>query len=267
MKYKSLPGKFLIEGELHCLTGLHIGGNKETSEIGSVDLLVVRDPISQEPYIPGSSIKGKMRSLLERYHFAVDPAFNIVLTRDPLFHRHECGSNICPVCRIFGSGNAGESSLPARLCVRDAHLTQDSKDELLKIEGGYYLTEIKIENTLDRITAKANPRQIERIPRGARFSFSMIYSIWEREDSGQFKEDLNEILTALQLLQDDYLGGHGSRGYGQIDIQNLKLVWRSMAYYRGEEQEVAVISDFNGSLREIISKVQEWVDNFQKKQE
>lgn len=266
-----MTGKFLLEGTIFCLTGLHIGGNQDTSDIGSVDLLVVRDPLTREPYIPGSSLKGKLRSLLELYHFAQDPSFfnsnrmRVMRSGGVVIRHHECGEEGCRVCRIFGAtqgkneqGGVRENR-PARLYVRDAHLTEDSRTRLKQMDTGYYLTEVKFENTLDRITCAANPRQIERAPRGTEFSFQMVYTLWNGSRTGEVGEDLEEILVGLGLLQDDYLGGHGSRGYGQIELKDLRLTRRSLACYRGEEEGETVGE--GKTFRELAAAVREWMSS------
>jgi len=243
MAEKGLIGKVLFCGELICLTGLHIGASKETMEIGSLDSPVVRDPVTREPYLPGSSLKGKLRSLLER---GTNCRFNRNggTAKNPIL-RHECedwepkgqtpGALHCPVCRLFGSTGPGENNrnFPARLKVRDLHLV--NKEELEKIDTGLYMTEWKFENGIDRITSAANPRNIERVPRGARFSFSMVYDV---EDPSTMEEDLQNLNLAIRLLHDDALGGHGSRGYGQVKLDFHSIEAKRVDYYKGNEQAV-----------------------------
>ncbi len=235
---KPVLGKVIIKGMLHCETGLHIGASKENLEIGAIDSPVIRDPITREPYIPGSSLKGKMRSLLEKIITEVE----VQKEKYPIFpnrpggsgtNRHECndwepddtktfpGSRYCPICRLFGStkGKKDGKNWPARLIVRDAFLTKDSRQKLEEIDTGLLYTEWKWENSLDRVTAAANPRQLERVPRGTEFKFEMAYTVESKDD---LEEDLKNIKTALELLEMDYLGGHGSRGYGQVEICNLR---------------------------------------------
>ncbi len=238
--YRKLVGKVQIDGELECLTGLHIGASKETMEIGALDSPVVRDPVTQFPYIPGSSLKGKLRALLERAHPELVPN----RSGGSGTKRHECddweqkesqtgrtpGALYCPVCRLFGSTGPGERNYPARLKVRDLHL--QNKEELERIDTGLYLTEWKFENGIDRITSAANPRNIERVPRGAKFSFSMVYDV---EDPTTMKQDLKNLNLAIRLLHDDSLGGHGSRGYGQVKMEFKTLEARRTEHYRGEE--------------------------------
>jgi len=284
-----LYGKVFIEGKIKCLTGLHIGTGRETMEIGGVDMSVVRDLLTREPYIPGSSIKGKMRSLLEKLEFAriykeiandkdnnkdndqkdlsVFFSKKIKSGSEEILH-HECQSDCCPVCRIYGASGEGaiKKNRPARLYVYDAYLS--NKEELEAIETGLYLTELKYENTLDRITSAASPRQIERVPKGAEFKFSMIYNQDEDKTSDLFKQDLEYIFTSIQLLKDDALGGNVSRGYGRIDIGDITVQYRPLEYYtqRKEDKVYEIVEEqennedlktfFNRVIKELIGQEQ-----------
>ncbi|RMF63753.1 MAG: type III-A CRISPR-associated RAMP protein Csm3, partial [Cyanobacteria bacterium J069] len=118
---------------------------------------------------------------------------------------------------------------PARLMVRDAHLLPESAKQLEKIDTGLYMTEWKFENGLDRITAAANPRQLERVPAGAKFHFEMVYTV---ENGDQAVEDLKNLAIALAILEDDALGGHGSRGYGKVRFENFQFYYRGVEQYR-----------------------------------
>jgi CRISPR-associated protein Csm3 len=238
-QYRKLKGKIQIMGDLECLTGLHIGASKENIEIGALDSPVVRDPITREPYIPGSSIKGKLRTLLEKASPNLLPNRNGGTERNPVM-RHECsdvdpagstpGAKNCPVCRLFGSTGPGErnQNYPARIKVRDLSLT--NRQDLEKIDTGLFLTEWKFENGIDRITSAANPRNIERVPKGAIFSFSLIYDV---EDAEEIKPDLENLNLAIRLLDEDSLGGHGSRGYGHVKITPKNIEGRLTDFYRG----------------------------------
>lgn len=230
-KRKPILGKVFIAGRIRLETGLHIGGSQANMEIGGLDKPVVRHPVTQQPYIPGSSLKGKLRALLERKE---NLEFNHHGGRG--VYRHECTDSTCKVCRLFGSADPKSGidrhNLPARLLVRDAHLTKESAEELEQIDTGLRYTEWKWENALDRVTSAAMPRQIERVPAGAEFDFEMVYTV--ETGAAEAVEDLRNVLAALGLLQDDTLGGHGSRGYGKVSLQGLRLEWRPLAYYRGE---------------------------------
>lgn len=240
---RKLIGKTELRGQLICTTGLHIGASKETMEIGALDSPVVRDPRTREPYIPGSSLKGKLRSLLEKANRDLPLNRNGGTARNPIW-RHECddwekrektpGALNCPVCRLFGSTGPGEKNrnYPARLKVRDLPLT--NRDELEKMDTGLFLTEWKFENGIDRITSAANPRNIERVPKGATFGFSMVYDV---ENADTLKEDLENLHLAIRLLHDDSLGGHGSRGYGQVKMDFEQIEARYIDYYRGKTEK------------------------------
>ncbi len=252
MQQVPLLGKVRLSSELHVITGLHIGGGGENLDIGGIDKPVLRDPLTREPYLAGSSIKGKLRSILER--LLNKPLNRINKVGGIAMYRHECnhtepwvlegttiheGANDCPICRIFGSTGANDvlmenaekikgSNKPARLIVRDSHLLRDSATQLASIETGLHMTEWKFENGLDRITAAANPRQIERVPAGARFDFEIIYTI---EDVSQAEEDLKNLAIALAILEDDALGGHGSRGYGKVRFQDFEMEVKQYGQY------------------------------------
>jgi len=203
---KKLSKKILIKTQLELLTGLHIGDSKESIEIGGVDSPVVRRKDNYAPYIPGSSIKGKIRYLLEIAHGenADSKAKNT-------------GSTIC---KLFGAAenNKENPGIPSRLIVRDAYLTPEWDKKLLESQHtDMPYTEIKFENVIDRIRGTAkDPRQIERIPAGAHFIVNFIINIFENDDEDKL---LNLFLEGLKLLEDDYLGGNGSRGYGQVKIK------------------------------------------------
>lgn len=229
---RPLIGKVIIDGNILCKTGLHIGGSESALAIGGVDSAVIRDPLTGRPYIPGSSLKGKLRSLLER---ALEKDFN--RNGGSGIRRHECNDPSCPVCRLFGASvdaqDANGCNLPSRLIVRDAFLNDESAAELEEIEGNLPYTEEKTENGLDRVTCAANPRQIERVPAGAGFDFQIIYSV---EDRDQAAEDLDHLEALLRLLKDDALGGGGSRGNGRVTFTVKQALYRHRKHYlQGEE--------------------------------
>lgn len=268
--FRKVLGKVEIGGSLECLTGLHIGASKETMEIGALDSPVVRDPITQCPYIPGSSLKGKLRALLEK----ANPDLVPNRPGGSGTRRHECddwdskednssgipGALNCPVCRLFGSTGPGEGNrnYPARLKVRDLHLL--NKEELEKIDTGLYLTEWKFENGIDRITSAANPRNIERVPRGARFSVSIVYDV---EDPDTMSVDLENLNLAIRLLHDDALGGHGSRGYGQVKLDLRSIEARKVDFYRGKEDARRQIKATN--LNEAICELKRFFSSDENK--
>ncbi|MBW4615249.1 MAG: type III-A CRISPR-associated RAMP protein Csm3 [Desmonostoc vinosum HA7617-LM4] len=300
---KELLGKVIINSNLKLETGIHIGGGGERLDIGGLDKPVIRNPINRHPYLPGSSIKGKLRSILERlcklplnrpggsgtYRYEsddlVDGYTEIKTDNSSILVRFD-GAKNCKVSRIFGStgvnfwgksdvvnqerlervpnvearmiirhsseehrfarfetqatqighGEIREQYLkvkgrnaPARLIVRDCHLSDESIKLLERVDTGLYMTEWKFENGIDRVTAAANPRQLERVPAGAKFKFELVYTV---ENAEQAIEDVQNIAIALAILEDDALGGHGSRGYGKVRFQNFEFSYRSLEQYR-----------------------------------
>lgn len=307
---KSLLGKLIIKSILTVETGLHIGGGGETLDIGGLDKPVIRDPITQNPYLPGSSIKGKLRAILERllnkplnrsggsgtYRYESDDledGYTEVKSRnDQKQYIAYKGAKTCAVSRVFGSTGAncwvktsvaqeqnlegletatieGESyrkikgrNCPARLIVRDCHLTPDSAQKLKQIDTGLYMTEWKFENGIDRVTAAANPRQLERVPAGSQFKFEMVYTV---EDASQAREDLKNILRAILVLEDDALGGHGSRGYGKIKFKNLEFYYRDYSGISTTENSALSLPSSNQLTGiEDTSKLPEKFDEIQK---
>jgi len=235
-----------ITCEVQLRTGLHIGGAAGALEIGGVDSPVIRDPLTQRPYLPGSSLKGKMRSLAERQQGCVQ---NYPIGRDVTIHQCQDAASYasCPVCHVFGITGDHPFALPTRLLVRDSFLSQESI-ELLETEAHTDLpyTEIKWEAAIDRVTSAATPRQIERVPAGAVFSpVKMVYSFYEDEDVDR----LRLLFAALALVEDDYLGGLGSRGGGQVAFANLVLSGRCSAAYIDERELLRC-----DSLAELLSQ-------------
>jgi CRISPR-associated protein Csm3 len=206
-----------ISGSLVVKTGLHIGAGNDRVEIGGMDNPIIRNPLTQEPYIPGSSIKGKMRSLLE---------WKLDKVKQSGGKPCDCGRADCPVCRVFGSanknrGSADEGKGPTRLIVRDAGLSSEDRK---KFNDGKPIVEEKHENSLNRITAEANPRPIERVVPGVKFDFELVYRVIDTGDGGATDERNFEkvVKEGLRLLQNDYLGGGGTRGNGRIEFASLR---------------------------------------------
>lgn len=201
---KTLVKKIKYTAKIELLSGLHIGGTNTSMAIGGVDKFVVRNPIDQKPYIPGSSLKGKMRSLLEiatgTYNEKGGPSAD---------NRTESGS-------LFGTA-AGDGAQPSRLIVRDAPMSDGQEDKLRNTD--LYLTESKTEVSIDRITSRANPRTNEVVPKGVTFDFEAVLNIFSVDDEKRLRDAL---LKSKKLLEDDYLGGNGSRGYGHIVFVDWK---------------------------------------------
>ncbi|MEJ5310508.1 MAG: type III-A CRISPR-associated RAMP protein Csm3 [Anaerolineae bacterium] len=260
-----LEGRVFITFDIETVTGLHIGGSESGIEIGGVDKTVVRDKLTNRPYIPGSSLRGKMRSLLEKYR-GLEQNQSIGQGRI-----HSCTDESeypnCDVCQVFGVPGERKFATPTRLVVRDVHLS-DASAKALEDSGRTDLpyTEVKTEVSIDRVTSAANPRQMERVPAGSIFGgkrsvkhdgekgkkgekeeieqpAELVYSVYSGDGCtpGKDIERLRTVIEGLQLLEDDYLGGLGSRGSGKVRLQNIKVKARA----HGEMGEPQTLKEYN----------------------
>ena len=204
---KQLVKKIKINTSITLITGLHIGGNSENVEIGGIDNPVIKLASKGDvPYIPGSSLKGKMRCLLEQAAGA--PKVGLDAKVNNLFGITESKAN-------------NTTNQPSKIIVRDAMLSDDSKTMLLNCDNlDMPYTENKFENVIDRVKGIAqHPRQTERVPAGAEFNVEFIINVWDDDD----EQDLMALFEkGIRLLENDYLGGSGSRGYGQIKFGEMK---------------------------------------------
>lgn len=197
--------KVEIKGDIITLSGLHIGTSAAFSPIGAIDNPIIKDPLTNLSYIPGSSLKGKMRSLLAK-------AYNECKEDSPEKDDQR-------IIRLFGkSANGNEVATQGRLLFRDSFL--NNKKELMEDKGLELLTEDKFENSISRSTAIANPRQIERAVKGSKFTLDLVYDVVE---TSEVEVDFKTIVDGLRLLEEDYLGGSGTRGYGQIKFKNISV--------------------------------------------
>ncbi len=244
-----LIGKLILEGEMHCETGLHVGAGKGSLEIGGSDNPVVKDAFGR-PYVPGSSLRGKLRSLLEQSSGMAVPGELVYLSRrkGQEVRIHQSDRPDDEICLLFGRNPGrmervqGETlettqATPARLAVFDAPLVLESITAQMREALDDELTEVKSENAIDRITSQANPRTLERVPAGARFKIRLVMDVLCEEDAALFAR----VLEGLRLLEDDTLGGGGSRGSGRVSFSNLRLAWRGRNYYAqgAAEKEIA----------------------------
>jgi CRISPR-associated protein Csm3 len=260
-------GKYIIKADVTCVTGLHIGGTEEGFEIGGVENIVIKDPLTEYPYIPGSSLKGKIRGLLEWSYQHTDKikikkdngkeeeiqptCVQYMLEESKKKGKTEtkpCDCGKCDVCIVFGfsaDAKAGSQEFPTRLTVRDSfpkglldeNGNRTKNEELLKEDnaisrwetllGENIYTEVKMENVIDRITSEANPRQLERVPAGSVFEVEMIYDIYKESD----KQKMKLVFEGINLLEDSALGGSGSRGSGKVKFNISGIEFRSTAYY------------------------------------
>lgn len=199
---EKLVNKIVVSTTLTVVTGLHIGGSKDNVEIGGIDNPVIKVATRKnEPYIPGSSLKGKMRCLLEQVNGAIKVGDSPIVNN------------------LFGYASNNQ---PSKLIVRDAYLTESALKKLKEAPLDMPYTENKYENTIDRVKGKAeHPRQSERVPAGAEFAIEMVINVWDNDN----KEVLLQMLKdGLNLIENDYIGGSGSRGYGQVKFGELSIV-------------------------------------------
>src|ERR1700684_2093604 len=246
-------GKLLLEGELHCETGLHVGAGKGSLEIGSSDNPAMKDAFGR-PYIPGSSLRGRLRSLLEQSSGLAIPSELVYLSkrRGQEVRIHQSDRPDDEICILFGRNSGrmdrvqGETldttqATPARLAVFDAPLDPESITAQMRENLDDELTEVKSENAIDRITSQANPRTLERVPAGARFKTRLVMDVLCPED----RELLPRVVEGLRLLEDDSLGGGGSRGNGRVALSALKLTWRGRGFYASGSPEQEVLTGFD----------------------
>ncbi|MEW6772697.1 MAG: type III-A CRISPR-associated RAMP protein Csm3 [Bacteroidota bacterium] len=244
--------KIKIKGNIECLSGMRIGGSVSSLSIGGVDSIIIRNPKDNKPYIPGSSLKGKLRYLTE--------ISNGTISDSEKSHPIKYGPSDNPehiAVKLFGASTDKKDALklPSRVIVRDGHILNEEADFQNAIVP---FAELKTEVVIDRITSKANPRTIERVPAGAKFSMEILLNIFNFKiennqvkelDAQKIQEEettlLSELLKSLYLLQNDYLGGNGSRGYGNVQIHIEELQQISF------EQSHIVSQPYSNSNRDI----------------
>lgn len=203
-----------IKGTIICKTGLSIQGSSDGLNIGGADSEVVKNPLTGEPYIPGSSIKGKMRSQLEKRYGAKNK-----YAKEELSKPCGCGQIGCNICKVFGAHmNPSAESAPTRIIIRDAVLSEKTR-EIIKnrdVEKGKFL-EVKAENIIKRDKGTAeSPRFIERVPAGAEFDFEILLQIFDKDNEDKLIEFVKE---GIKGIEQSYLGGSGSRGYGEVEFE------------------------------------------------
>ena len=206
----------IIEATLVLQTGLHIGGGDSEIHIGGIDNEVIKHPVSGEPYIPGSSLKGKIRSLLEWKSGAVQEAPLGKKEYDNTQNEQQA-AGIKQILQLFGiSGDTADESFQkeighTRVSFWDCPLNRDYAERLRS--DNLPLTEAKSENRINRIAGTAeHPRQTERVPAGAQFDFKLTVKQFDGDEEAL----LDTLLQGLKLLEWDSLGGNGSRGYGKV---------------------------------------------------
>jgi CRISPR-associated protein Csm3 len=206
-----------VTGTMVVQTGLRIGAGGSSLEIGGLDTPIIRHPVTRIPYVPGSSIKGKLRSLLEVNNFRIGNFLEPRATSGP------CGCGGCVACWLFGCGDVRNTSEPTRLIFRDCVMREESVEQMqpLLSEGIFY-SEVKTEVTMDRASGKvgtAGPRSMDRIAAGTKLDFRVTVRVLEGDNEEEMKATLAK---ALQLLEAEGLGGSVTRGYGQVRFEDLQ---------------------------------------------
>ncbi len=240
-----LSAKIFIEGKIEVLTGLTIGGSSTALDIGGIDNPVIKKS-NGEPYIPGSSLKGKIRCLLERAE------------------GHDKITKTGIIAEIFGSSASESSDLGCtRVYFRDTLLDKaiaskmkNKQEDFSELEMNY--TESKTENVIDRLTSatvKGGLRSMERVPAGAKFDFEIVYNVFGKQDI----DNLRLLLKGMRLLEDDYLGGSGSRGYGKIKFYELKMGIKTIKNYETDNKRQLVFETFD--LQENFSRIKKEIEN------
>lgn len=239
-----LTKKIFFKGTITALSGLHIGGSNLSMAIGGADAVVVRNPITNQPYIPGSSLKGKMRSLTEKLLGAYEEG-NMGAVRwvpySGLKDKDEASkASKGIIVDLYGRASGREDNIPSRIIVRDAEMDENSVNTLKDSEyTDMPFTEVKTEVVIDRVTSAAMPRQLERVPAGTKFTFSIVLNIFEGDNE---KRLVDYVLVGLRLTEDDFLGGKGSRGSGQIkiDINTDEFEYKDLSVYKSDGKAKSV---------------------------
>ena len=249
-----LHGRLIVTGQIEAITGLRIGSSDKNIGIGDA-AQVLRDPLTRRPYIPGSSLRGKLRSLAERSRWTTPFGPNRTRVGDAVqriqnSHIHRCAKeagaeqyHACPICPVFGVTSDMPYATPTRLIVRDLLLSDASATALDRARTELPYTEVKTEVAIDRITAASTPRDIERVPAGAVFDhLELSFAVYEARDVERFEV----VAQAMALLEDDYLGGHGARGYGRIRFDRLTLTVRDyrQGSVKGTPKQYETTEDF-----------------------
>jgi len=230
----------MIKSKLRIITGLHIGGSDDTMNIGGIDSSVVKREVYAnedgsinydgtgkkitEPYIPGSSLKGKTRSLLEHSFGLIREQKQLLKDKagkpiDSSFAKKldaDLAKKANLIITLFGeSAGSGDTvnTKITRAIFRDTFLTKESRK--LYLENKIALSEEKAENTINRVTVTANPRFMERVPAGVEFDFEVVLREFEEDKNLPLQKTLE---LGLKLLENDALGGGGSRGNGKIEF-------------------------------------------------
>nr|PZN20512.1 MAG: type III-A CRISPR-associated RAMP protein Csm3 [Chloroflexota bacterium] len=253
-----LQGRLFLTFTITAVTGLHIGGSPGVLSIGNVDNPVIRDPLTSQPYIPGSSLRGKMRSQMAKQYGR--PQNNRI--GQVTIHTCKTAADYatCSVCKTFGIPGEHTHSETSRLIVRDARLTEESVRMLKEARTDLPFTEVKWEAAIDRVTSAATPRQQERVPAGAKFAGELVFSLYSFDGRERNFEELalfTNVLEALELVEEDYLGGQGARGSGKVVFSELELKLKQNRRYQTEPTVAKAdnLADLRGEWERMLARL------------
>ncbi|MBW9220635.1 type III-A CRISPR-associated RAMP protein Csm3 [Methanothermococcus sp. SCGC AD-155-M21] len=252
-KILKLKGKLIIAGKIEAITGLHIGGTAETLKIGGSDNPVIKDK-NGRVFIPGSSLKGKIRSLLEISECSEEnnkskgESSKSEENNKPEEDGNPCGCGGCPVCLIFGPHDSKSIKEPRRVIVRDGYIknVKDTSELYEKLEA-------KVENTINRVkgTTDQGVRTMERVVAGSEFDYEVIFNIYNEDD----KKLIETFLKGMKLLEDDYLGGNGSRGYGKIKFKDLIAEHKPISFYESGKGYKKLLDESTNNIDDLINGI------------
>ncbi len=188
-------------------TWLHIGGSDLGLKIGGIDSSVVKNPLTNEPYIPWSSIKWKMRASLEMIEWDYSKKY----------WASEKIDNDSNIAKSFWMATTN-LKISSRLIFSDFEMTNEYKEEFKKLWAVDFM-EDKSENSVPRFLKwPANPRHIERVPAWVEFEWKIIITPVEWEN-WITEEELNEVLEKwVYYLNNFWLGWWVSRWNGRIEM-------------------------------------------------
>jgi CRISPR-associated protein Csm3 len=237
-----------ITGIIHCVSGVRVGGNSNVIEIGTIDNPIIRNPLTNHPYLPGSSLKGKMRSSLElSLRAGAEPKLTLRLPRlkeerdrDGNLEMAPCWCGECVVCKLFGSGKSETTNQPTRLIFRDCPLTEESAESLENAArtSGVFFAEVKPGIRMNRATntvAKGAFFNFERVPEGIDFKFELVLRLYGDLDDVTARADYRKVVAhGLRLVEQEGIGGKISSGYGKVRFD--KMQWDGEAWdFRNEK--------------------------------
>jgi CRISPR-associated RAMP protein (TIGR02581 family) len=232
---KVLREKIIMRGMVEPLTSLHIGWQRSFDPVES-DAPVIKDPRGN-PFIPGSSFKGILRSFIERFLSGAGISHCFPTDDDPCIKKDQWDNmkeileKACPVCRIFGSSYMG-----SKLKIKDMPVKQEEWHEtFLRIRDGIII------DRESRTAKNKGKYDFETVSPGVTFLMEIVGDNLEDHEKGM-------IFTAFDLISQGFgsLGGNVSRGTGkikiditEIEILNPRKFFEQYQQFKGDKQKIA----------------------------